>query len=140
MMVAAGFAAFAQDAAEAPAPESTEALTPEIYFEKTVHDFGAISHRGNGTCEFVFTNTGKVPLLLTNASASCGCTVPSYDKTPIAPGATGKVTVRYDTNRIGGFHKSITITSNAKTNPNVVLYIKGEVKAAEAAPAAAVAK
>lgn len=129
LVAALAFVGFAQ----APA---TEGANAEIYFEKTVHDFGAIPQRGNGVYEFEFTNTGAAPLVLSNASSSCGCTVPNYPKTPIAPGEKGKITVKYDTNRMGGFHKSVTVTSNAKAAPSVVLYIKGEVKAV-AAPAPA---
>ncbi|PLX09633.1 MAG: hypothetical protein C0594_05705, partial [Marinilabiliales bacterium] len=49
---------------------------PNILFEKTVHDFGTIPYGGDGTCEFVFKNTGKDPLVLSNVKSSCGCTVP----------------------------------------------------------------
>jgi hypothetical protein len=131
LVAALAFVGFAQT----PATEGE--ARAEIYFEKTVHDFGAIPQKGNGTYEFEFTNTGSAPLVLSNATSSCGCTVPNYPKTPIAPGEKGKITVRYDTNRMGGFHKSVTVTSNAKAAPNVVLYIKGEVKAAAPAPAPA---
>ncbi|MDR2938251.1 MAG: DUF1573 domain-containing protein [Prevotellaceae bacterium] len=127
LTVALAFVGFAQ----APAAEGE--ARAEIFFEKTVHDFGAIAQRSNGTYEFEFTNTGSAPLLLTNANSSCGCTVPNYPKTPIAPGEKGKITVKYDTNRMGGFHKSVTVTSNAKAAPSVVLYIKGSVNAAPAA-------
>ncbi len=103
-------------------------------FEQTTHDFGVVEHKGNGTYDFEFTNTGSIPLVISNATATCGCTVPSYPKTPIAPGEKAKITVRYDTNRIGAFNKAVTVTSNAKV-PSVVLTIKGEVKAPIAAPA-----
>jgi hypothetical protein len=59
--------------------------------------------------------------------------VPTYSKAPIAPGEKGVIAVKYDTNRVGKIDKPITVTSNAKTNPRVVLYIKGEVQPAQAA-------
>ena len=99
----------------------------KIVFEKTVHDYGTLAKGGDGTSVFKFTNKGKVPLQLANVKASCGCTTPSWSKEPIAPGKTGEITVKYNTNIAGSFTKSITVTSNA-TTPNVYLQIKGEVK------------
>ncbi|MDR0414471.1 MAG: DUF1573 domain-containing protein [Prevotellaceae bacterium] len=123
------YAGFAQ---QTEAPDETPHA--EILFEKTVHDFGAIEYSGNGTYEFQFSNTGTAPLLINSANTTCGCTVPSFSKAPIAPGEKGIITVKYDTTRQGAISKSITVNSNAKTSPSVVLYIKGEVKA-PAAPA-----
>ncbi|MDX1447051.1 DUF1573 domain-containing protein, partial [Lishizhenia sp.] len=85
----------------------------QIEFEKTLHDYGTIEHGGNGVYEFVFTNTGNQPLMISNAKGSCGCTVPSCPKEPIAPGASAEIKVKYDTNRVGPINKSVTITSNA---------------------------
>ena len=133
-MAALTFAGFAQ------APAAEEEARAEIYFEKTVHDFGTILQKGDGAYQFEFSNTGNAPLLLSNATSSCGCTVPSYPKTPVAPGEKGTIVVKYDTNRVGSFHKSVTVSSNAKSAPSVVLYIKGEVKAVPAEPAAAPAQ
>ena len=89
----------------------------------------------NGECEFVFKNTGKAPLQITNARASCGCTVPSWPREPIAPGKKSVIKVKYDTNRLGTINKSITVTSNAVNN-SVVLHIKGHIseKPAESVP------
>lgn len=130
LIVALAFVGFAQQT-ETPA----EAPYAEIYFEKTVHDFGPVEYKGNGTYDFQFTNTGTAPLLISSATSTCGCTVPSYSKVPIAPGEKGVITVKYDTARQGTISKSITVTSNAKANPSVVLHIKGEVKAPAADPA-----
>ncbi|MDR3188523.1 MAG: DUF1573 domain-containing protein [Prevotellaceae bacterium] len=129
LVMALTFGSFAQQTAAS----GDTAAHAEVYFEKTVHDFGVIEHKGNGAYEFQFSNTGTAPLLISNASSTCGCTVPSYPKAPIAPGETGVITVQYDTNRTGKFDKPITVTSNAKASPRVVLYIKGEVKAPAAA-------
>ena len=61
----------------------------EIKFEKETHDFGAIPQGTPATYEFSFKNTGKSPLIITNASASCGCTTPDWTREPIKPGKTG---------------------------------------------------
>lgn len=125
-------AAIAQDAQPA---KNKKVKEPEITFESLVHDYGNIQQGDNGTCEFVFKNTGKADLLLTNCRASCGCTVPTWPKDPIAPGKKAVITVKYNTNRIGAINKSITVESNAVNN-RVILNIKGNVSAkpAEAAP------
>ena len=99
----------------------------EMIFNETDHNFGVIKHKGNGTFEFIFKNTGKEPLIIKNVTSSCGCTVPSWDKDPIASKKTGKIVVKYDTERIGPFIKSIKVFSNAKNSP-VEIMIRGEVK------------
>jgi hypothetical protein len=99
----------------------------KIEFEKTLHDFGTIDKGGNGVYEFTFTNNGKEPLFVQNAKGSCGCTVPSWPKEPIAPGASNVIKVKYDTNRIGPFSKSVTITTNSEKKSQVIR-IKGTVK------------
>ncbi len=100
----------------------------EIKFSATTHDYGTINQGANGDCEFKFTNTGKEPLILSNAVGSCGCTVPTFSKEPVMPGKTGVIKVHYDTNRVGGFSKNVTVTSNGKTD-RVVLTIQGTVNA-----------
>ena len=71
--------------------------TAQIYFEKTTHDFGIFyEDQPKVTCKFKFTNTGDGPLVIHQAMASCGCTVPKYPKEPIRPGETGEITVTYD--------------------------------------------
>lgn len=126
------FSAFAQDA---NADKSKKVKEPEITFESLVHDYGNIMQGDNGTCEFVFKNTGKADLLLTNCRSSCGCTVPEWPKDPIAPGKKATIKVKYNTQRVGAINKSITVESNAVNN-RVVLNIKGNVSAkpVEAAP------
>ena len=101
----------------------------KISFTKEVHDYGTIENGANGQCTFDFKNTGNAPLIIANAVGSCGCTVPTWPKEPIAPGAKASITVKYDTKRAGAINKSITITSNAINEPTKVLNIKGEVKA-----------
>lgn len=107
----------------------------KVEFAKEVHDYGNIKNGANGTCYFEFTNTGTAPLIISNAKGSCGCTVPDWPREPIAPGAKGKITVKYNTKNAGPINKSVTITSNAVNEPTKVLRIKGNVAApAEGSP------
>lgn len=105
---------------------------PEIEFNNDVHDFGEVMQHGNTTTEFVFTNTGDEPLIISNARGSCGCTVPEWPKKPINPGETASIKVKYDNKRVGPINKSVTITSNATNEPTTVLRIKGNIKPAPA--------
>ena len=99
----------------------------KIEFSKETHDYGNIKYGGDPLCTFEFKNTGDEPLIISNAKGSCGCTVPEWPKEPIAPGASGSIRVKYDTNRPGPINKNVTITSNAINEPNKVIRIKGEV-------------
>lgn len=101
----------------------------EMKFEKTRHNFGVFApDTAILTYDFVFTNVGKSPLIIHQASASCGCTVPEYTLEPIMPGSKGKITVTYNGKgrRPGVFRKSITIHNNGKQTP-VRIYIEGEM-------------
>jgi len=111
---------------------------PAISVDKDTHDYGDISYDANGECEFTVTNTGTEDLIITGARGSCGCTVPTYPKEPIAPGQTAVIKVTYDTKRVGPFTKSVTINSNASNEPVKVVKIKGTVgpKPEGAAPVA----
>jgi hypothetical protein len=108
---------------------------PEISFEKVVHDYGTVMQGADGTCEFKFTNTGKEPLILSKPQSSCGCTVPTWPQEPILPGKSDVIKVTYNTQNMGPINKTVTVTSNAKTN-RIVLSIKGTViaKPAETLP------
>lgn len=97
-----------------------------IIFEKIVHDYGTIVQGSDGNSTFNFTNKGKGPLILNNVKATCGCTVPEWPSAPIPPGRTGIIKVRYDTNRLGAFSKTITVSSNAR-NSLVTITIKGNI-------------
>lgn len=90
---------------------------PEMTFEKTEHDFGSFKESdGPMTCVFKFTNTGKGMLVIHQAIATCGCTVPIYPKEPIKPGESGEIKVTYNGKgrRAGEFEKNITIRANTK--------------------------
>lgn len=132
MILAFVMGGMAQNDAEKP---NKKVKTPEITFETLIHDYGQINQGENGECEFVFKNTGKADLILTNCRSSCGCTVPSWPKDPIAPGKKASIKVKYNTQRIGQINKTITVESNA-VNDRVVLKIVGNVnpKPTEAAP------
>ena len=97
-----------------------------IDFDSKVIDYGIIENKSDGARKFIFKNNGTEPLVIKNAKGSCGCTVPTWPREPIAPGATGEIGVNYDTKRIGKFTKTITLTTNAGKKP-VILTIKGEV-------------
>jgi hypothetical protein len=111
---------------------TTKVSTPKVdgagmVFVTEVIDYGTIAHNADGKREFVFTNNGNKPLIITNTQGSCGCTVPTTPKEPIAPGAKGIIGVKYATDRIGAFTKTVTVTSNAAGQPTKVLTIKGTV-------------
>lgn len=98
----------------------------KIEFKTDTVDYGEITKGSDGVRIFEFTNTGNAPLVISKVSSSCGCTIPKKPEAPIAPGATGEIQVKYDTNRVGPIRKAITVISNAET-PTVILKIKGEV-------------
>ena len=107
-----------------------QANEAEIKFDKTSHDFGIFTESNSKvTCTFTFTNTGNKLLVIHQAIASCGCTVPEYPKEPIKPGESGKIVVTYNgEGRFPGhFRKSITNRSNAKQEI-VRLYIEGDMQ------------
>ena len=95
------------------------------------YNFGTISEGEKVEYNFRFKNTGKKPLIITNASASCGCTVPEKPEEPVKPGETGFIKVMFNTQgRVGPAHKTVTITSNA--NPAFpLLELKGDVTEAK---------
>jgi len=100
--------------------------SPIFKFDKEVIDYGTIVKNADGKRVFKFTNVGKSPLIITNIQSSCGCTVPKKPEAPIMPGEQGEIQVKYATNRVGSFQKSLTITSNA-SEPTKVINIKGRV-------------
>ena len=102
----------------------------EIKFDKTTHDFGKFSETSPvQKCTFTFTNVGDKPFVINQALATCGCTVPTYTKKPIAPGEKGTLNVTYNGKGKfpGHFKKTITVRSNAKTEMTR-LYIEGTME------------
>jgi len=98
----------------------------EFSFEETTLDYGTIDYNSNGERSFKFTNTGDAPIIITKVKGSCGCTVPTKPEGPIMPGETAEIGVKYATNRVGQFAKTVTVTSNA-SKPTIQLKIKGKV-------------
>jgi hypothetical protein len=104
-----------------------------IKFDKLTHDFGTFSESSPVVeCTFTFKNVGEAPLIINQAVASCGCTVPSYTKEPIAPGATGAIKVTYNGKGKfpGHFKKTITIRTNGATELTR-LYVEGNMTEAK---------
>lgn len=99
---------------------------PKISFVETEYDFGIIQPGAVAVHYFVFSNSGKVPLVISNVRSSCGCTVPAWPKTPLQAGARDSLKVEYNTKIKGAFNKTITVHTNA-VNPMVELRIKGSV-------------
>lgn len=100
-----------------------------VKFDKSTINFGEFEESKVQTCEFVFTNTGDKPLVIQQAFGSCGCTVATPPKDPIAPGEKGVIKVSYNGKGRyeGTFSKLITVRSNA-SNSIVRLYIRGNMK------------
>ncbi|MFV8837948.1 DUF1573 domain-containing protein [Salinimicrobium soli] len=98
----------------------------KIEFKSEVIDYGEIEKGSDGVRIFEFTNTGNIPLVITDVTSSCGCTIPEKPKDPILPGKTGEIKVKYDTTRVGPIRKTITVYSNAD-EPAKSIKIKGKV-------------
>ena len=114
---------FAQeDATATPATDGG----PKMDFEVTEVDYGTIEQGSDPLRTFKFTNNGDEPLIISKAKGSCGCTVPKYPQEPILPGETAEIEVRYDTNLIGPFQKTVTLTTNQAKSTHT-LKIKGKV-------------
>ena len=101
---------------------------PTMTFDATEVDYGEIVQGSDPLRIFKFKNTGNEPLIISNAKGSCGCTVASYPKEPILRDETATIEVRYNTNRVGPFQKTVTITTNESNNTHT-LKIKGKVNA-----------
>ena len=103
---------------------------PLFEWEATTYDFGTIELNKPAEHVFEFTNNGDVPLIISSAKASCGCTVADYTKEPIAPGDKGFVSARYNAAKAGAFTKTVTVTANTGEEA-IVLTLKGIVEATE---------
>ena len=120
-------ALFAQDA--------TQEEKGVFKFDSEVIDYGTIAHNADGVRAFKFKNVGNAPIVISNVKGSCGCTVPTKPDHAIMPGESAEIGVKYATDRVGAFSKTVTVTSNANEG-TVVLKIKGTILPdAPAAPA-----
>ena len=107
---------------------TTTAGGPVMKFEKDSYDFGKIKSGDKVTHDFKFTNTGRLPLIITDAVASCGCTRPEWPQTPINPGEKGSIKVTFNSMGKSGLQdKQITITANTNPAQNLV-HLIGEVE------------
>lgn len=115
-----------QNSATANNPE-TESPSASFQFEQNIYDFGTITDGDVVNHRFVFKNSGDVDLIIANASASCGCTVPDWPRNPIKKGDTASINVTFNSNGKSGLvEKSITITANTRPT-QTMLVIKGTV-------------
>ena len=114
-----------------PAIPADTANLPKFRFEESEFNFGTIAEGDVVTHTFKFTNTGKSNLVITDARGSCGCTIPSYPKEPIEPGAEGKIDVQFNSkNKAGENQKFVSIIAN--TYPEVTsISIKATVSPKE---------
>jgi len=103
----------------------------QIKFETESIDYGSIEKGSTGLRVFIFENKGDAQLIITNVKSSCGCTIPKKPEAPIAPGKKGEIQISYDTNRLGVFRKTITVSTNDPTSPIIALKIGGTVLAKE---------
>jgi len=121
-------AASGADSVSSTAATENPENAPVIKFEKNSYDFGKIAQGEKVNYDFKFKNTGKSPLIISNATASCGCTIPEFPHEPIAPGASGVIKVVFNSaGKTGMQNKVVTITSNAVPSATEV-YLTGEVE------------
>ena len=114
---------------EAPKAErSAEDGGPFMEFESLTLDYGTIDQHSEPLRLLKFTNNGDEPLVITNAKGSCGCTVPTWPKEPVMPGESADIEIRYATNRLGKFTKTVKFTTNETANaPQHVIKVTGNV-------------
>ena len=90
-------------------------------------DYGTMEKNADPFRSVKFTNTGKEPLIIKSARGNCGCTVPTWPREAIMPGESKEIKIRYATNRIGTFHKKVTLVTNEKTDNKHIIKIHGNV-------------
>lgn len=100
--------------------DSQNVVYPVLTFEEEEFDFGTIQQNAAQEHVFKFTNTGKAPLVITNATSTCGCTVPTFTKDPIAPGDSGEMLVKFNGSGQGQVTKTVTVTANTETGTEQV--------------------
>ncbi len=115
-----------------PVVEKPEGPLPVISFEKTLHDFGTIKDGDVVEHIFSFVNEGEIPLIISDAKATCGCTVPEWPREPIPVGEKGDIKVRFSSkNRVGIQNKTVTLTANTWPATTQVKIKANVVKAEE---------
>lgn len=110
-----------------PTEPIADSMLTAITFEKTIYDFGEVEEGTIVTQVYTFTNTGKLPLILTDVRGSCGCTVPQWPHAPVQPGETASLTVEFNSkHKSGKRNQRVTITANTAP-PQTFVYLTGEV-------------
>jgi len=105
---------------EEVASTATQTGFPVISFNETTHDFGDLKKGTSATVEFEITNEGDVDLVIINASATCGCTVPEKPEAPIKPGETAKMKVVFSASALGLQSKNVTLTTNTEAGSEML--------------------
>lgn len=112
---------------ETTAQEQVDPNAPKMELETLDVDYGTIEKNADPYRVVKFTNTGKEPLIIKSARGNCGCTVPTWPREAVNPGETKEIKIRYATNRIGPFHKKVTLVTNEPANNKHVIKIHGKV-------------
>jgi hypothetical protein len=109
--------------------DGPSAAKPVIQFESMVHDFGNLKQDEITACTFKYKNTGNAPLIITEVEKPCGCTIPEWDKSPLMPGKTAEIKVRFSPKEQpkGVFRKTLNVYSNIDQERNPILMIKGTI-------------
>lgn len=124
--------ALVHNPATAGASDASGRGVPSLRFTDTAHSFGTISEGETVEYSFPFTNTGDAPLLVTGASASCGCTVPDYPREPLAPGKGGAIRVTFNSKgKPGHQEKTVTVTANTAQGQHLLNIAADVTPAAE---------
>jgi len=118
---------------EATPPTANPDSKAILSLESDVVDYGTIDQGSEPLRLAKFKNTGTEPLIISGAKGSCGCTVPNWPKEPIMPGESSQIEIRYDTKRVGGINKTVTVTSNDPKG-NVVIRVIGTINAVATEP------
>jgi hypothetical protein len=127
-LVLVGNFAYSQTTTIAPTTPANNTDVAVAAVDNQNFDFGKVKQNVPATHKFIFTNKGKVPMVITNAQPSCGCTTPDWTKTPIPPGGQGFVQATYNAAAAGTFDKKVTVTANVESG-TITLSIRGEVVA-----------
>src|SRR5690606_20450709 len=116
-----------QDSSAVNTEVFTESGAPIMKFQEEVYDFGKVKDGEKVSYDFSFKNEGNTPLIIKDATATCGCTVPEWPKQPVAPGESGKISVIFDTSGKSGLQdKVVTITANT-VPAQTQIHIVGEI-------------
>ena len=116
-----------------PTPVSNTDL---IAWSTETYEFGSIAQAVPATAEFVLTNEGKQPIIITDVKKTCGCTVPAYSDEPIMPGESSTIKATYNAKKAGPFTKTIKVYTTLSDQP-ILLKLKGEVEKKEEAAVSA---